>query len=398
MKKASVFRILVIYFIVNIFSNVAHPITPTMFIEKNYPDYMYGVAFATMSTALFLTSPFWGSLGDNIGHSKIMAIAVPVYGLAQFGFGMTNSMFLTILFRFIAGSFMSGFNVGSLAYLVNLTTSENRGKYISYFVAIHSVASAFGFFVGGMVGEKSITAVFTIQTLSLIAAGILIYLFVGEKDNTQTKTTYNLKINPFSSFKDSKNKLNNVYYTLMIGVFFTSFATTAYDNAFNYFLKEALNLTSRYNGIFKAIIGIGTLIVNFTINIYILRKTDSRKSIIVILSLCAASSFTVVFVENLNLFFVLNLIFFMFNAIYMPIQQDIVTRDQDAKTSGIMLGIFNSVRSLGMIFGSLFAGFIYSFGSLLPFVAAAIAFILSTIISYVNLKQFYKEKVNCNVH
>jgi len=77
----------------------------------------------------------------------------------------------------------------------------------------------------------------------------------------------------------------------------------------------------------------------------------------------------------------------MFNAIYLPIQQDIVTRGQNSKTSGIISGIFNSVRAGGMIFGSLFSGFIYELGSTLPFLSTAVVFFISSFISIINLKQ-----------
>ena len=391
MKKASIIRLYIFFGAFSVFSNFAHPVTPTMFIEKGFGDYLFGVSFAAMSLCYFLGSLFWGNMGDKYGHIKIMAFTGPVYGLSQFLFGMTNTVFMTIVARLIAGFFSAGVYICSFAYIINLTDHNNRGRHMSYYVAINSVGASFGYFIGGILGNVSITAVFILQTTTLVLNGIFTYLFLEDTQIIKSKFASSMSLNPFKSYTDIMGEMPRLLITFLMAVFLTSFATTAYDNAFNYYLKDALGLASSYNGIIKAIIGIVTLTVNFTINLYIEKHTDARKSLIIVLFLCGLSSFAVPFIPVLYPFFIGNIVFFMFNAIYLPIQQDIVTRGQDSKTSGLISGIFNSVRAVGMIFGSLFSGFIYELGSKLPFISAAIVFFISAAISVVNLKQYKSE-------
>lgn len=391
MKKESIARLYLFFGMFSAFSNMAHPVTPTMFIEKGFGDYLFGVSFAAMSLCYFLGSLTWGTVGDRYGHIKVMAFTGPVYGLAQLLFGMTDTVFMTIVARLIGGFFSAGVYVCSLAYLVNVTDNKNRGQHMSYYVAINSVGAAFGYFIGGVLGNVSITAVFVLQTSIIVLNGFLTYLLVGDIRAKNTKFTSSVSLNLFKAYNDVMGEIPKILVTFLTAVFLTSFATTAYDNAFNYYLKDALGLASSYNGIIKAIIGIVTLAVNFTVNIYIEKHTDSRKSLIIILFLCGFSSLAVPFIPVLYPFFIGNIIFFMFNAIYLPIQQDIVTRDQDSKTGGIISGIFNSVRAAGMIFGSLFSGFIYELGSSLPFISTAIVFFISAAISVIYLKQYKSE-------
>jgi len=387
LKKVSLNRFYIFYASFALFSNVAHPITPTMFTNMGYPDYMFGVSFAAMAFAMFLSSPFWGKMGDNIGHSKIFAITMPLYGIAQMCFGLSTTIFFTTLSRLFCGFFSAGTVVSSMAYVVNTTNQENRGRYMSYYAAVNSIFSAFGYFVGGVLGNKSIFLVFVLQTGALFITGFLSYINV--KDPERNNFIYSTaSANPFKAFIDMRKIMTVTLITFLIAVFLTSFATTAYDNAFNYYIKEALKLPSSYNGVIKAIIGIVSLVVNFTINIYIVNKTDSRKSIIIVLALCGISSMMVPFIHDIMLFFAGNVVFFMFNAIYLPVQQVLVTKDQDMETSGIISGVFNSIRSIGMIFGALFAGFVYTKGNILPFIAASIAFILGSVISFINYKQY----------
>lgn len=396
MKKLSIARLYSFYGLFSVFSNLAHPVTPTMFIEKGFGDYLFGVSFAAMSLSYFLGSLIWGTVGDRHGHIKVMAFTGPVYGVAQLLFGLTDTVFMTVVARLIAGFFSAGVFVCSLAYLVNLTDQNNRGRHMSYYVAINSVGAAFGYFIGGVLGNHSINAVFILQTSTIVLNGIFTYLLTADTQSLNTKFTSGMSLNPFKSYNDIMGEIPRILMIFLVAVFLTSFATTAYDNAFNYYLKDTLGLSSSYNGIIKAVIGIVTLSVNFTVNIYIEKHTDARKSLIIVLFLCGISSLAVPFIPPLYPFFIGNIVFFMFNAIYLPIQQDIVTRGQDSKTSGIISGIFNSVRAVGMIFGSLLSGFIYEMGSTLPFISAAIVFLISAAISAVNMKQCNAEKMGAD--
>ncbi|WP_312811679.1 MFS transporter [Sedimentibacter sp.] len=386
MKKASIGRLYLCFGLFALCSSMGHPVTPTMFIEKGFADYVFGLSFAAMSLCYFFGSLIWGTVGDNYGHIKVMAFTGPVYGVTQLIFGMTDTVFMTIAARLAGGFFSAGIYVCSLAYLVNVTDQDNRGRHISYYVALTSVLAAFGYFVGGVVGNFSIRFVFVLQASLIFIYGILTYLLI-EEVRSDDRFTAGMSLNPFKSYSNLIGEMPKILITFLIAVFLTSFASTAYDNAFNYYLKDALNLSSSYNGIIKAIIGIVTLIVNFTVNIYIEKHFNPRMSMIIVLLLCGISSLSVTFIPYLYPFFIANIIFFMFNAIYLPIQQDIVTRGQNSKTSGIISGIFNSVRAGGMIFGSLFSGFIYELGSTLPFLSTAVVFFISAFISIINLKQ-----------
>ncbi len=388
MKKASTVRLFLIYGLFSIFCNFAHPITPTMFIEKGFGDYLFGVSYAAMSFSYFAGSLVFGSIGDSIGRVKTMALVMPVYALSQFVFGVTDSAVMTIIARLVGGFFSAAVFVCSLAYLIDLTTDENRGVYMSYYVACNSVGAAFGYFIGGIVGNVSIIAVITLQTVTVILCGVLTYMMLEETTMETSKFSLNMSINPFKSYNNIAGKMPKILTTFLFAVFLTSLATTSYDNAFNYYLKDALGLGSSYNGIIKAVIGIITLIVNFTINIYIVKHTQTRKSLIVVLFLCGISAITVPFISGLYPFFAGNIAFFMFNAIYLPIQQDIVTSGQNSRTSGLISGIFNAVRAIGMIFGSLSSGFIYEWWNKLPFIVSSVAFFISVVISVVNLKQY----------
>lgn len=115
----------------------------------------------------------------------------------------------------------------------------------------------------------------------------------------------------------------------MASVFCASFATTAYDNAYNYYVKEALKFPNYYNGLIRAGIGGITLIVDFTVGAWLMKKTEVKRSIIACLFINGVVAVTVPLVSDVPAFVVGNFIFYAVNALYLPLQQTMATEDSN---------------------------------------------------------------------
>ncbi|MDD2496445.1 MAG: MFS transporter [Tissierellia bacterium] len=397
MKKVSVWRFFVLEALYSCFSGLVHPITPTLFKNLNFPDYVYGVVFASMSLGMFLFSPFWGKLGDRIGHSKSFAIVLPAYAISQLFFGISTTPLMAVISRFFSGATGGGAQVAALAYIINATSIENRGRILAYYAALNSVCKALGFFIGGLLGTISIPAVFVLQGILLFAGGIFALVFVKDPDVDNSMYVSDSYLNPFGIFIEMKDIMSKALLIFLSSVILATLASTVYDTAYNYYINSELNLLSSYNGIIKAITGITGLIANFTVNVYIANKTDMRKSIITVFLLCGTFALTAPFMPTIRLFFVGGILFYLVNTIYLPIQQAIIMTDFNNASSGSMSGILNSVRSVGMILGSLLEGLLFTINSALPFIVSSTIFLISSLISFIYLNIYIKsKKYTCN--
>ena len=184
-------------------------------------------------------------------------------------------------------------------------------------------------------------------------------------------------VNPFNSFASARSLMSTVMILFLIVVFLTGFATNCHENAFNYFLKAELDFKPIYNGLIKAVIGVIGLIANFSINLWIIRRTDAKKSLIVVLALCALTAAGALIPGNLTLFIAMNLAFFTANAVYQPITQALSVEGRKNNEVGIITGLFNAIKSMGNVLGSLAAGIVYDLNMLFPFMLSAGAFALS---------------------
>lgn len=388
-KKASIPLFLALFSILTACSNFIHPVTPAMFQSLGYPDYMFGVAFAAMSFSNFLFCPVWGALGDRIGHLKVFAITGVGYALAQLLFGVADTIPFTIAARVIAGVFGGGWLVAAMAYIVNNSPAHKLASYMSVFAAVSSVSIAIGYLLGGVIGQASLFWDFASQVIGIIVIALITLLVVGEKLPAPDPQKPQQSFNPFKAFGSMAVGMTKPLGVFLLAVFFANFATFNYDNSFNYYIKAELGFPPSYNGIIKAVIGIIGLLINLTVNVWLAKKTDMRRSIIPVFGLCTATLIAVCLVSGDAVFIAANVVFYLFNVMYIPMQQTLVTSDTTAgKTSGELSGIFNAVKAVGMIGGSLFAGFIYTVDSKLPFWFAALSFGLAALVSAVSYRAY----------
>ena len=231
-------------------ANFAHPVTPTIIQDLALPDYMFGLMLAAMQLSNFLFSPFWGKMNGSISSRQTLLICCMGYGVAQLGFACATTQAMILLVRVLAGVFVGGVFVSFLTYVINTAKPEDQAKYLTYSATIQAVCGAFGYLVGGVLGEFSIRGTFFLQAFSLGLAGILFRLVClpdGPPKQVPLKQVMQ-EANPLQAFLDGKYFMNLAFLMLFAVNILMNFANTGFDQVFNYYLKDQLGLTSSYNG------------------------------------------------------------------------------------------------------------------------------------------------------
>lgn len=359
-------------------ANFAHPITPTLIQELGLPDYSFGMIYAGMAFTNFLFSPFWAKQISRMGSRKVLGICCVGYGVGQAMFSMMKTLPTIMIARFTSGFFVGGIMVSFLTYIIHKSSMEQRGRYLALSATFTTVFSAFGYLIGGFVGVLSIPMTFALQTSVLVICGILFFVSLLDDQEKETQLINVWKdANPFKAFIDAKYFMTFTFALLFFAVFLSSSATTAYDQNFNYFIKDQFQFDSSYNGILKAIVGFISLFVNTTICVWLMKKTDVRKSVCYVLGGAGTILILITFMKDIIPFMLCNVIFFAFNAMYIPLLQDLCASDANENNSSMVMGFYNAMKSLGMIAGALFAGYIYTIGPRLSFLFAGIFFLIS---------------------
>lgn len=388
--KKQFYKVMIFSSLVWILGNLHHPVTPTYFTSLGLPNHIFGTSYAMMVFTSFLSAPIWGSWGDKNSRIKTLILSTLIYGLSQIGFAFVTSFWSIMFFRATAGIASGGYSVGLMAAIVDTSEPENRSVAMANYSALMSVSFAIGFLIGGALGYFSPQIVFIIQGTLMIMVSLGFKFIVGET-NEATKGKQDSKVvfiwDILRDAKKSKEIFNSWIIIFLMVTLFSYIASGSNVNVFNYYLKEQLNLKPIVNGIWKAITGIIGLIANLTINVYLIRKTNIKKSLAGLLSLITISAIMIILNTGFYPFMIWNLIFFTLHTILVPILQNFAVHGHQ-NDIGLMSGIYNAVKALGEMFGSIVAGFAYNISSMLPFIITAISVCIATgFIIFENLRE-----------
>ncbi len=367
-------------------SNFIHPVNPTFFTELHLDKHVFGTSYAAMVFAMFITSPFWGKFGDNNSRKNTLIIGTFFYGVSQIVYSFSTSVTHIILARFFSGSFSSAFMVGLLAMLVDISDDSNKSTRIAKFSALLAIMSSIGFLIGGVLGYLPPRTVFRIQASVMIVISALMYFFIDETN------MYNHNVNTsgglIKSIKHLKEKKAFTTYAIIFAfiTFFVYLSYSGSNNAFNYYLKSELQYKPIFNGVWKAAIGISSLIANLTITMYLIKNSNLKTSLTIILAITSIASIAIFTTTSIVMFILSNYIFYISINIMLPILQSIALKDTKYG-SGVITGIFSSIKSLGQMIGALLAGFSYSISSKAPFIIGSATIIAALLLSIKKQKE-----------
>lgn len=380
--------------LIQITANFHHPNTPKLFTMLKLPSHLFGTSFAVMIFVVFLTSPIWGSLGDNYSRKKTLVYSTLFYGLSQIAFGLSTTVWQVLLTRAIAGIFSGGFLVGLMAMIVDVSETDKRGENIAAYAALISISQSTGYLIGGVLGYLPVRYVFFIQGLTMVAVSFLMRFILEEsnkaKKNKKTKPEFIWNI--LQDKEKSKEIFTPWIITFLAITFFVFIAFSSNNNAFNYYLREELNFEPIINGIWKATTGIIGLVANLTINVWLVRNKELRASLRAVLSLALLGTTMVFLNDSMYPFMIWALFYFTMHTILFPLLQNFAMQ-KTVHGAGFMAGLFNAVKALGEMIGASVAGFSYDFGSKIPFLISTVALFIAVILSIVQYLNRNKERI-----
>ncbi|MBQ6261677.1 MAG: MFS transporter [Firmicutes bacterium] len=392
-KKFTVYLVGVI--LTSIAANLVHPVTPTLIVERGLDSSMFGVALAAMQVIYFLFAPFWGRLCDYIPTRTVILICCCGYAVGQLIFGSAQTEAQVVGGRMFAGIFCGGVFTAFLNYIVNTSDPETRSAKIIAYSTANNVSNAVGYFVGGMLGLVSVEFAFGTQVVMLIGCGIFFRFLCIDDTPFKHKPEHPLTFkdaNPFGVFISAKSFMTGTLLLLFITVAIGNLGQTAYEQVFNYYIKDQLGLSSAYNGIFKAIIAALTFLVNSTIVMKVIKKTDTNLSIIPVLVASIVPLALVFVVKEVVPFAICDIVFFVLAAVRMTMFQNIFAGKGTPETSNRVMGFFQSMTALGGIFGAFFAGIMYKTDPMSPFALALAAVTISAALALIYAARYKNGK------
>ena len=99
-------------------------------------------------------APVWGRWSDRIGRRPLILIGIAGYVIAQVLFGLSTSLWLLYVARIVGGILSSATLPVSAAYVVDMTTTEERSRGMAWLGTAASLGVVVGPALGGLLSQQ----------------------------------------------------------------------------------------------------------------------------------------------------------------------------------------------------------------------------------------------------
>jgi len=126
-------------------------VLPRMQSELGLTNAQAGLLATAFLVAYFITSPFFGALGDRLSRTRLMAFGVGAWSLATAATGMMRNFAQLVTARSFVGVGEAAYGTISPALLSDYFPRSQRGRSFAIFYVAIPVGAAVGYLLGGLI-------------------------------------------------------------------------------------------------------------------------------------------------------------------------------------------------------------------------------------------------------
>ncbi|WP_432361711.1 MFS transporter [Sporosarcina sp. UB5] len=177
--KKSILLLMSVQFFVYLGFGIIIPVLPEVIVQQELSEIHVGGLLTVYSLASFFTAPLWGTLSDRVGRKKLILVGLIGFSLSFFLFSFfIHNLTMLYLSRVVGGIFSGALYTAVTGFVGDMTTEENRNKYMGLLGMSIGLGFIFGPAIGGVLGDISLQTPFIasgiLTLLLLIYAGVIL--------------------------------------------------------------------------------------------------------------------------------------------------------------------------------------------------------------------------------
>ena len=339
-----------------------------------------------------LFAPIWGRLSDQYGRKPAILLGLLGNAAALISFGVAKDYVWLFSARSAAGIASAAVLPSVMAYVADVTTTEERGRGMGLMGAAMGLGFILGPAIGGVMGSHDMPF-FVAGGLSLLT---FLFAFILLPESLQKSLTdegledRHEWVSPREIFRQTT--LKSPLTPLFLVAFFSTFSFSGLEMTFPLFIEDKWNYGEREMGWMFMVMGaivvplqgglLGKLINRFGERRIVL--TGLLLNALGIVLLRAAYSFA-----SLTLYLTIAGIG---NQLIRPTNTSWISK-QTRIGQGAAIGIMDAFLSLGRILGPLLGGWLYA-KEAYPYAVLAGILVMATLCLYIPLRRIGDEVVS----
>ena len=373
------------------------PILPILFFEADSGFFgaevsmaqrsiLYGFLIAAYPLLQFFGAPLLGSLSDRHGRRPVLMLALggSLLGYLLFAYALE----MRILWLLFVARMIPGFTGGNIAVIYSslADVSSSAAERTRYFGLV-GVAFGLGFVLGptlgGILADDKVVSWFT-PTVPLVFVSLLTLLnllLVWWRFPETLREPRESKLDILSGFRNigtafESAQLRDVFVVVLL----LSLGFTFFTQFFSVYLISRFGWTELQVGLLFGWVGIWLALTQGVLVRWLSTRVTPRKVLSWSLPFVALTIGMLLIPEQAWGFFIVNALVAVFFGLTSPNLTSVVSEQASAQEQGEILGINQSMQSLGQFVPPIIAGFLTALNPSYPLVASSILIVLAWLI------------------
>ncbi len=312
------------------------------------------ILLSTYSGMQLLFAPLWGRLSDKYGRKPAILLGLLGNAVALAAFGLAKEYIWLFTARSAAGIASAAVLPSVMAYVADVTTSEERGKGMGLMGAAMGLGFILGPAIGGVMGRHDLPF-FVAGGLSLLTF-LFAFILLPESLQKDVVAEQHEWISPRDLFR--RTTLQSPLIPLFLVAFFTTFSFAGLEATFPLFIEAGWEYKQKEMGWMFMVMGAIVVPLQGGLLGKLINRLGERRIIIAGLLLNALGMVFLLYAFNFVTLTIYLTITGIGNQLIRPTNTSWISK-QTSIGQGAAIGIMDAFLSLGRILGPLLGGWLY---------------------------------------
>ena len=341
-----------------------------------------GLLSTSYSLMQFLFAPIWGRWSDRIGRRPIILVGLLGSCLSYFALAVSSSLALIFAARIIGG--IAGANIPTAqAYIADVTTPENRARGMGLIGAAFGLGFTFGPALGGVLTHLGESAPMWTASALCFANFAAAWFFLPE---SRSASAIKANVGRWEMFRRSFTRPKLL---LLLSLYFIiNAAFSSFESTFALFSERRFAFTAANIGYVFALVGVVLALVQGVLVGRVVRAVGEHRLIPAAIAVVAIALAMLPLTHTVPMLLVACALLALGMGFNNPSLSSMVSRLTDPNDQGGVLGLAQSLGSLGRIVGPVWGGFLFDqFGPTTPYMSAAAIMTVAFLVALASLSR-----------
>ncbi len=341
-----------------------------------------GMLSTVYSLMQFVFAPIWGRWSDRIGRRPIILIGLLGSCISYLSLALASTLALIFAARILGG--IAGANIPTAqAYIADITTPENRARGMGMVGAAFGLGFIFGPAIGGVLTHLGSSAPMWASSALCFGNFVAAWFLLPE---SRPASDARKGLGRMDLFRRSLSKPNLLVLLSLYFIIYMSFSS--FEATFALFSERRFGFTAANIGYLFAFVGCVLALVQGLLVGRAVRLVGERRLVPLAVAVIAIGLGLVPLSHSIPLLLVALAALAAGMGFNSPAMSSMVSRLADADDQGGVLGVAQSLASLGRIVGPAWGGFLFDhFGPSMPYLSAAAIMFMAFVVALVSLSR-----------